>query len=219
MSSISLEVAPREIVGKKVKQLRHQGIVPGVIYGPLHQEAIPIQMEWAKLRTVLSQAGGTSLVNLDLPDQKISVLIRDVHRHPYRAEVLHVDFYAVDMSAKIKVTIPVIVLNQEAEAKRLAARIFQPVNRITVECLPADLPPHVEVKLSHLRRAGQNITISQLPELDGVTYMADPNVIVVRTLSVTRGQKMGDEVDFEDDTPVSMEVEVIKRGKDEEEEF
>lgn len=212
----SLEVAPRSVIGKQVRQLRRDGYIPGVIYGPLAENPISIQVKWEKLRPLLSKASNTSLVNLEVENQTISVLVRDVQRHPVRQDVvLHIDFYAVDVNNTIKTYLPVVVPNIELESKRLAAKIFQPVNRLEVESLPADIPAQITVDLSTLRRAGQNLSVQDLADIPGVTILDDPDLIVVRTVSLVET----DDEEIEDGGEIMPEVEVITRGKAEEEEF
>lgn len=213
----SLEVAPRSVIGKQVRQMRRDGYIPGVIYGPLAENPISIQVKWDQLRPILSQASNTSLIQLQVGEQTVSVLVRDVQRHPVRQDVvMHIDFYAVDINNPIKTYLPVVIPNFEAESKRLGAKIFQPVNRLEVQSLPADIPAQITVDMSVLRRAGQNLSVQNLPELPGVTILDDPDLIVVRTVSLTGGTA---EEEIEEDSDIMPEVEVITRGKSEEEEF
>jgi large subunit ribosomal protein L25 len=217
--NLILDVATREVTGKQVKALRREGYVPGVIYGPTEEQPIAVQVPWAALRPVLQQAGGTSLINLNLGNKTVNVLVKTVQRHPVRRDVLHVDFYAVDVNVPIKLRIPVVVPNREAVAKRLAARLFQPVTSIEVQSLPTDIPSEIPVDLSSVKRAGQHITVADLPALKGVTYLADDSLVVVRVVSLTSiDLETGEEI-F-DDTPVNFDdVQVIAKGKEEEEEF
>jgi large subunit ribosomal protein L25 len=217
MSSLTLEVTPRHVIGKQVNALRRQGFIPAVIYGPKQADPVTIQTKWADLRPVLSRAGGTSLIELNLEGKKISVLARDVQRHPIRQEVVtHVDFFAVDLDKIITANLPVVIANPEAEAKRLAAKLFQSMFRIDVECLPSHIPSKITVDMSVIKRAGKHVTVKMLPQLEGVTYLEDSDKIVVRTVSLTKGAV---EEEDEYDPNASMDVEVISKGKQEEEEF
>jgi large subunit ribosomal protein L25 len=217
MSQLTLAASPREVAGKQVRQLRRQGLIPAIIYGPKQATPLSIQIKWMELRPILSKAGATRLIQLQLPQGPIDVLVRDVQRHPYRQEVLHLDFYAVDLEQPIKTTVPLVIPNVEAFAKTMQAKVFQPVTKIEVECLPAHIPSQVEVDMSVVKRAGQNIPVKKLPALEGVRYTLDEDVVVVRTVSLTKIADQPEE-DLDADMPVSMEVEVIGRGKQEEEE-
>jgi large subunit ribosomal protein L25 len=217
MSEFNLAVQTRQTIGKQVKAMRREGLIPAVVYGPLQQEALAIQVSWADLRPVLSQAGSTGLVNLQLEGQSIRTLVRDVQRHPFRQNVTHVDFYAVDLDSPIKATIPVVIMDAEAQAKRLAAKVFQVLTRLEVQALPAHLPAEIIVNMNILTRAGQNITVAKLPSLPEVEYLADPDKLVVRTVSLSRGADLVEEE--EEFSGTFPEVDVIKKGKQEEEEF
>jgi len=217
-SSITLDIAPRQTIGKQVKQLREQGFIPGVIYGPDYNEPVSVQVEWAALRPVLSQAGGTHLIDLLLEGKTVSVLVRDVQRHPVRQDVLHIDFHAVDINSPIRIRVPVVVPNQEATAKRLQARIFQPLNQIEIECLPGDIPSHISVDMSVLSRAGKHLTVGKLPALKGVTYLADEDLVVVRTVALATLAEEEEE-DLSAEAMSADSVEVIHKGKEEEEDF
>lgn len=217
MSSLTLEVKPRQVVGKQVSTLRRQGLIPAVIYGPQQPNALSIQTKWADLRPILSKAGGTSVIELNLDGKVISVLAREVQRHPIRQDVvMHVDFFAVDLDKPITANLPVVIANQEAEAKRLAAKIFQSMFRIDVECLPSQIPAKISVDMSVIKRAGKHLTVKMLPKLEGVSYLEDDDKIVVRTVSLSANASDEEE---EYDPNASMDVEVISKGKQEEEEF
>ncbi|NJL92573.1 MAG: 50S ribosomal protein L25 [Anaerolineae bacterium] len=137
----TLAISLRQVVGKQVKQLRNQGLVPGIIYGPTQQTNVNVQVPWFDLRPVLLHAGGTEMIALQLDGQTINVLVRDVHRHPVRGDVLHIDFYAVDVHTKVRITVPITVLETESTRKRLGANIFPLLSAIEVESLPAEIPP------------------------------------------------------------------------------
>jgi large subunit ribosomal protein L25 len=216
-TTITLNATSREVTGKQVKALRRQGVIPGVVYGPMSENPISVQIEWQKLRPALKEAGGTGLIDLQIDGQAINVLVRSVQRHPVRRDVLHVDFYAVDVTVIIDTTVPIHLIDMDAHAKRLAATIFQSLMTIEVRCLPDGIPSHIDVDLSSLRRAGDVLTVAQLPQLEGVTYLADEEQPILTTVSLAELAEAADEsIEMGD---VSMEVEVIAKGKEEEEEF
>jgi large subunit ribosomal protein L25 len=230
-ATITLDLQSRAVIGKKVKQLRKDGKVPGIIYGPLAEHPISVVIDWAILRPILAQAGGTKLIDITVDGTTLSVLVRDVQRHPVRRDVMHIDFYAVDVTQPIVTTVPLTLPNREAAAKRLGARLFQPVNRIDIQSLPADIPSEVPVDLSVLVEAGDNIAINQIPPIKGVTFLADEDMVVIRSVSLAvlaAALEAEDEAaaaeaaegEFALEAEEMGDVEVIARGKeDEEEEF
>ena len=119
MEQLELEVTEREILGKKVRFLRRQGVTPLHVFG--HGiESMALQCDTAKLQQVLAKAGKTRLINLKLDKEKSPrpAVVREVQIEPLTGESLHVDFYQVQMAEQVKVEVP-IVLTGEAPALRL----------------------------------------------------------------------------------------------------
>lgn len=214
MSDYRLEVNTRTVIGKQVAQLRRAGLVPGIIYGAKVEAPIAMQVEWTALRPVLLRAGGTELINLDVDGQKVDVLVREVHRHPVRGDVLHIDFQAVDITKTLHTTVPISLEGVESTSRRLNATIFQPLTHIDVESLPGNIPSHIEVDVTVLEEVGQNLTVADLPQLEGVVYLAEEDAVVARSVAVVEIE----EEELDDEALDADDVEVISRGKDEDEE-
>lgn len=214
--AISLSATARTISGKQVKQLRHEGLVPGVVYGPTVSEPVHVQVAWTALRPTLIKARSTEIIALDVDGQSINVLVRQVQRHPVRGDVLHVDFYAVDVNREIRTSVPVVVLNAEATGKRLGARVLQMVTAVEIETLPGNIPSHIDLDLSDITRPGAHISIRDLPQIEGVTYLDDEETVVVRTVSLSELEEEAERAFV--DEPFSPEVEVIRRRDDNEDE-
>jgi large subunit ribosomal protein L25 len=178
--AVVLEAKKRELVGKQVKQLRAVGQIPGVIYGP-SQAPVPVVMEWPKLRLVLMEAGGRRLVEVKVDGQIYTTLIRVVDRHPVRRDVLHVDFYAVNLLETIVSSIPIELINVEATQTRLDGQIIHEGSTIEVESLPTDIPDKIVVDVAVLKQIGDIIHVSDLPAIDKVTYVSDPHMVIVRS--------------------------------------
>ncbi|MBI5930636.1 MAG: 50S ribosomal protein L25 [Chloroflexi bacterium] len=182
--AVVLQANPREVIGKQVKQLRAVGQIPGVIYGP-GQNPVHIEMDWPQLRAVLIQAGGTNLVNVKVQDQTYTTLIRVVDRHPVRRDVLHVDFYAVNLNETIISNIAIELINVETTQIRLRGQVVQEAPTIEVESLPGDIPNKVVVDVSVLKAVGAMIHVSDLPALEKATYVSDPHMVIVRSVYET----------------------------------
>jgi large subunit ribosomal protein L25 len=214
--TIVLEATKREQIGKKVSHLRAQGIVPGVLYGPAF-DAIPLQIEWTTLRPVLLEAGGSKVIQVNVGGEEYNALVRDVQREPLRGEVLHIDFYRVRMDVVIRTEVPVLLIGSEARITELGGVIIHELNSIMVECLPGDLPPHVEIDLAGLQDIGDSLLVSDLPELPGVTYMNAADDVVV-TSSYMRAEAVEEEEEEEEIFEEGEEPELIRRRREDEEE-
>ena len=192
---VMLEATRRETIGKQVKQLRAQGIIPAVLYGP-EFEALHLQVEWSRLRPTLREAGGSQLIELDVEGEKYNVLVRDVQRAPLRGDVLHVDFYRVRMDVAIRTEVPISLVGEALAIADQGGVISQEMNSIEVECLPLDLPAEIQVDLSLLKEVGDSLLVESLPQLEGVTYLSDPDMVVASTsyprAAVEEGAETGD---------------------------
>ena len=213
-NNLVLEATRREITGKQVKKLRAQGLIPGVLYGPAFQ-AVPFQVEWAKLRPVLKEAGGSQVIEVVLDDEKHHALVREVQRDIIRGDVLHVDFYRVRMDVAIRTEVPIVLVNDELILSK-GGLVNQELNSVEVECLPTNLPSEIVVDLSELSVIGERVTVGQLPRLEGVTYMMDDEVVVVSTQHMAREEE---EAGAEEVLPEgASEPELIRKEHEDEDE-
>ncbi len=212
--TIVLEAQPRTVIGKQVKQLRAESLIPAVVYGPTLDAALQLQIPEKELQESLKAAGGTNLIELRVGGKKINSLVRDVQRDILTPNILHVDFYAPDMNVKLRTEVPVVHIGESPIVRSGQAIIITEVNAVEVECLPGNIPSHLEIDLSGLTEIGATITVADLKAPADVEIVTDPEEILVRT-----DYAMALETEEEEAVAVDAEaVEVIKRGKEEEEE-
>ena len=217
MSTFKLEASKREILGKKVKKLRAQGLIPGIIYGP-DTDPIAISVDRKELRQTLLQAGGTQIINVDIDKQTIPTLARVVQRDYVQNEILHIDLYKVNMDQEIRAEVPIILLGESQPVTSREAVLNQILNSIEVEALPADLPPQIEVDMGILTEVGQILTVGELTLPTGVRATADEIDPVVK-LDYPREIPVEEEEEDEDLLfEVSAEPEVITERSDDEDE-
>jgi large subunit ribosomal protein L25 len=211
MSELTLEARPRALTGRKVSQLRRQGLVPVVVYGNV-KEPVSLQVEARALEGTLHAGGATRVVAVNVQDGGMhNVLIKNVQREPVYHRLLHADFYSVNMLVKQRVGVPVVGVGKPLG---LAAGLMQlQVNEIIhIEALPADIPAEIEVDLSPLTLE-RPITIADLPQLTGISYL-DHAEEVIFNLQHTKDVAAEEEAAGEE----SAEPEVVKRSKSDEEE-
>ena len=212
----ALEAKQRDIIGKKVRWLRANGQVPAVIYGP-KQEPVHISIEWTQLRRTLLDAGGTNIVEIEVDGTTYPVLIREVDRHPVRRDVLHVDFYAVDLTVRLVTSIPVTLINDKETAERLTGRIILDLTAIDVESLPGNIPESIIVDASVLQEIGDMITVADLSAPEGVSIVTDDTMLVARTAHYAAEEEEEEEEVEEGLEGDASEPEVIGRGREDEE--
>jgi large subunit ribosomal protein L25 len=181
MDKIELKVANREILGKKVKHLRHQGITPVHVFG--HGiESLALQCDTRELELVLSQAGQTRLINLKLAKEKKprTVVVREFDRDWRRGELVHVDFYQVKMEEKIRLEIPVVLLGEAPALKAKTNMLDHELGTFTVECLPAKIPDSIEVDISSLTELDQAIRVKDIMLDKDITVLNNPDLVVAK---------------------------------------
>ena len=214
---IVLEATQRDVTGKKVKQLRREGRLPGVVYGP-EMEPMKLEFDTRELRQTLLRAGGTQIVELHVGKEKIPTLARDVQRDPVRGDMLHVDFYRVSLTRKLTAQVPVVLVGESPAAASGTASVDHILTSLEIEALPTDLPPQIEVDLSMLKEAGDQIKVADLVLPAGCEAMADPEELVARAEyyeAIVEGEDDEEEGLFFDESP---EVEVIRERKSDEDE-
>jgi len=178
---MDLSANTREILGKKVRFLRRQGITPVHLFGR-NIEPLPLQCDTTELKNILAQAGMTQIVSLKIDKKRTptNVMVREVQTEPRTDELLHVDFYQIQMEEKIRVEVPIITVG-EAPALRFKENFLaHELNNLTIECLPDEIPSRVEVDLSDLIETEQAIHVSDISLGDGITIIDNPEQLVVK---------------------------------------
>jgi large subunit ribosomal protein L25 len=181
MDKIELKVANREILGKKVKHLRRQGITPVHVFG--HGiESLALQCDTRELELVLSQAGLTRLINLKLAKEKKPriAVVREFDRDWRKGELVHVDFYQVKMEEKIRLEIPVVLLGEAPALKAKTNMLDHELGTFTVECLPAKIPDRIEVDISSLTELDQAIRVKDITLDKDITVLNNPDLVVAK---------------------------------------
>jgi len=217
---VELAAERRTVQGKQVKQLRRQGQVPGVMYG--HDfNPVSLQFEARSLRDVLSQVGGSQLISIKIKgeNQPEMALVRDVQRDPIRRNLLHVDFYRVQMTERLTAEIPLEIVGQSPVIEAREGILLQGLSTIEVECLPGDLVDAIEVDLSDLTEVDQGVYVRDLAIPAGIDLLTDPDEMIVRVVPLEE-EEIIEEVIEEEAMMMAEpgEVEVITAAKEEGEE-
>ena len=215
MATANLSATPRTESGKGVaRKLRAQHSIPGVLYGH-HREPQPLVIDARELERLIERyATETTVVELALDGQSVRTLIREVQRHPYKRQVLHVDFQALVAGEKVTVDIP-IVLNGVPAGVRVGGGVLDQVMReLTVEVDPSEIPNHIDVDVSGLELA-QSLHVSDLQLPAGVTVLDDAEA----TICVVGTPRVAEETaPAAEEEPTGAEPELIRKTKDEESE-
>jgi large subunit ribosomal protein L25 len=210
MATNKLSATPRTVTGKQVGQLRRQGLLPAVMYGP-GTPSQPIQLNSREASKVLRRVHGAELIDLEVDGQTRKVLLHDVQRDSLRGDFLHADLYVVDMNRPIRVRLPIRLVGSSPAVVSLSGVLVRGIPELEVECLPGDLIREIEVDLGGLKEIGNSIHVRDLAVPPAIKLLTDPDDQVAR---VTYQAK---EEDLSAPTTATSEVEVIEKGKIEEE--
>ena len=178
----SVKLSPRSVIGKKVKQLRRQGVVPVHMYG-VGIESLPLQMEAGPLRKLLPQVGTNVPVSIEIDgdDGENICFVREVQRHPVTEAILHVDFIRVDVSQTIRAEVPLVLIGN-APAVRQGGTLLQPLQRLLVEALPMNMPESLEVDVADLDDFEKAVYVSSIEVASNVTVITESEEMIARVI-------------------------------------
>ncbi len=180
MSTFELSADIRKVFGRKTKQLRAKGIVPGNIFGK-KIKSLAIEITKPGLIDVMRQAGETGLIHLTIKgdDKAHPVLVAGYAQNPVSGEMLHVDFHEVDLTQKTTAMVPVKAVG-ESPAIASGNLLVMLKNEIEVEALPTDLPDVIEVDVTGLLEVGAHILAKDLKvDRSKVTLNIEDDVQIV----------------------------------------
>ncbi len=167
----NIKAASREVQGNKgaSRRLRNEGFIPAIVYGG-HADPKSVQLEHNPIWLASQNEWFySSILSLDVDGAVEKVLLRDMQRHPYKAQIMHMDFQRVSENEAIRVSVQLHFLNQEKSPAGKAAGVIvtHELNEVEISCLPKDLPEYIEVDLSALE-VGDIIHLSQIKLPAGV---------------------------------------------------
>ncbi len=210
MADIVLVSEKREAVGKnKVNKLRQQAIVPGVVYGK-DKENINVQFTSRDFEKVLSQAGTSTIIDLDINGEKIPVLIKDYQMHPFKSQFFHVDFQAINAKEAIRVTVPVY-LNGRDDIRVEPSVLVQNIDTVEVECLPMYIPQYAELEVTEMQ-IGDAFTVADLD----IAKNENINILLEADEVVCSLQEPQEEVVVDEDAESGSAADVPTVGETEE---
>jgi large subunit ribosomal protein L25 len=176
----SVQLAPREVTGKKVKKLRRQGLTPVHVYGG-NGGPESLQVDALVLGRLLAKVGRNIPVSVEVDGNTGAsiCLVREVQRNPVSDEVVHVDFLRVDIAQRVRALVPVALIG-EPPALRLNGTLIQPLQSIEVESLPLEMPTSIEVDVSGLDDFEKAMYVRDVTVAAEATVISDPDAMIAR---------------------------------------
>ncbi|MEX2264768.1 MAG: 50S ribosomal protein L25 [Bryobacteraceae bacterium] len=213
---ITIQAAPRTERGKNVaRRMRVNGSIPAVVYGAF-QESIPIAVSPKEISQILhSKTGHNTIFNLSVNGKETTpVMVVDWQYDPVKSNLLHVDLKRIDLSKRIRVSIPVVTEGDAKGVKIQGGLLEVVIREIDVECLPDEIAEHFTVNVAELL-IGQSIRAGEIPLPGSMKLLSPAEAVIVHVVGMKAEEEAAPAVEAE---PAAAEPEVIKKGKKEEEE-
>jgi large subunit ribosomal protein L25 len=217
MEKVVLQAVKRDVVGKQVKALRREGKLPAVIYGR-RTEPINILLDAHSASLTLGKLTSSSLVTIALDGTEYPTLVREKQRDYIKNRLLHVDFLAVSLTESLHATVSLNLIGVSPAVKDFNAVLVNNLESLEVECLPTDLPEHIDLDISVLERPGQGIRVRDITVPDKIRLLDDPETMVVVATFAKVEEEAAAAPTGEAAAPTPTEPELaVERGKKEEE--
>ncbi len=205
MEDLKLKATHRQVLGKKTRFLRRQGMTPAHLYG--HDvQSTALQCATDKLRDLIAHAGRTRLVNLEVDGEKPrTVFVREIQRDAISRELLHVDFYQVKRTEKIAFDVPIVLVGEAPAMKFKGRMVVHGLNSLSIECLPTIVPPQIEVDITPLEEIEQAICVKDIVLDPEITVHEDPEQLVVKVSEVAVKEEVEEVPEVEEEEEVTEE--------------
>jgi large subunit ribosomal protein L25 len=208
----NVEAKPRQGGGKNdARRLRQSGLIPAVVYGA-GQDSQPVAVDPKQIRRILnSEQGHNSIFDLSLDGNTAKVMIVDWQYEPIKSALLHVDLKRIAMDKVLRVSVPITVKGEAPGVKVQGGILEQVLREVELECLPADIPGHIDADVSNLN-FGEAIRVSDLPHGGKLKFLTDEGQVVAHVVAVKEVVEAAPAEGVEA-AATTAEPEVIKKGK------
>lgn len=185
MEKLALKATKREVLRKKTRFLRRQGITPIHLFGR-SMESLALQCDSAQLSHIIARAGLTRPITLTVDKDKEPkmVFIREIQKDTFSKHLLHVDLYQIRKGETIKVEVPLVFVGEAPAMKGKGRIILRGLDTMSIECLPEKLPPQIEVDLSPLQELDQALYVKNIVLDPDIKVFADPDQLVVKVSEI-----------------------------------
>jgi large subunit ribosomal protein L25 len=214
----SLEATSREATSKNAaRRVRVAGQVPAVVYGAgKNSQTVSVDPRQVK-RILYSETGHNTIVDLKLPGELTKAMIVDWQFEPIKGALLHVDFKRIAMDKVLRVNVPILLKGEAAGVKLEGGILEQILREVEIECLPADIPGHIDVDVSGLA-FGEMIRVADLPHGEKLKFLTDSNQMVAHVIAIKEVVEATPDAVAADVAAGAVEPEVAKKGKQDAEE-
>ena len=217
ISNETVEAQPRvaESRGKnEARRVRVTGNIPAVVYGA-KKDSIAVTVNPKQITKILhSDTGHNTIFDVQIDGKKEKVMIVDWQYEPIKGKLLHIDMKRIDMAKAIRVSVPIELVGESAGVKQQGGIMDQVLREVEIECLPNDIPGHIDVDVSELV-FGQVIRVKDLAHGGKLKFITDEDQAVAHITTVKEEVVATPEAAAADAAAAPAEPEVIKKGKQE----
>lgn len=209
--AITLQAKQREdLTRAATNEVRREGFIPAVVYGN-KKESLTISVSNIELLKTLRDEGRNAIISLEVENgETVDVMLHEYQTDPIRGEIIHADFYIIDLTEEMDVEVPVR-LEGTPMGVRDGGVLQQPLYELQIRVKPRDIPEEIEVNIEELE-IGDSISVSDLPASDLYEYLDDEETTIVTVLAPQEEEEVVEDVDL------SVEPELVGAEDDEEEE-
>jgi len=213
-----VEAQPRPERGKnEARRVRRGGRIPAVLYGA-KKPTLALSVDPKQIARILTSATGhNTIFDLQAGEERTKAMIVDWQYEPIKGALLHIDLKRIAMDQRLRVSVPIMLKGEAAGVKQQGGILEQILREVELECLPADIPSHIDADVSELV-FGKLLRVSDLVHIDRVKFLTDPNQTVAHIISVKEEVAPTPEAVAAEAAAAPAEPEVIKKGKQEVEE-
>ncbi len=212
MEQIKLKASLREGTGKeKAKKMRESGQIPAVVYHR-GESPVPVIIDDKEMRRILHSAEGENvLISLTIEKDKKkgarTVIIKEIQNDPVKRDILHVDFNEISMTEKITVEVELVAVGEPIGVKQEGGMLDHPLREVKIQCLPGDIPKHIDVDVSGLK-LNDSLHVKDIKVSDKIKILNDPELLIFQV-------KIHEEKVETEAAAETPELEVIREKKDE----
>jgi len=212
MEQVSLSAQKRTVLGRKVKTLRREGVIPAHVFG--HKvKTIHVQVKAGEFDKVFEKTGETGIIDLAVDGEKRPVLVKNVQVHPVSDIPLHIDFYQVNLLEKVKVQVPLEIVGEAPAVHKKTGLLLTPVTEVEVEALPADLLEKIEVDVTHFENVGDEIKVKDLKvDRAKIEIHTDEELVVAQIGELVTREMEEVEAEIEAEQAEAVEEKAVEEG-------
>lgn len=206
MNDKRLQAQLREDIGTGMaKKIRRDNMVPGIVYSK-GEETRHLNVDQLEFIKVFRKVGTSSLMELDFDNEVVPAIVKSVQRDPVKGQVIHIDFQKLDMKEKIKLTVPLTLLNKDSIALQPSV-LMQMLDSIDIECLPGDIPEEIAIDVSAMTyETPLYVKDLDIVNVESVNVLTDLESIICTLNEPTMSEEDAEEGAEESEDPSAVPV-------------